>query len=323
MKIFAHGDGDGVCSAALLKILHPDAEVWFTKPASIHQYLSEVEGDVYILDIAINERFKEEIFRKLGELSKEGKKVVYIDHHPLPLQIFKSDVPVTDFVHEVGASTSELVYRYYESSFSPELDRIALWGAISDYCEETEFVREHASKYDRRTIYLEAGLLSQALGEADFDYKRKVVEQLSRGISPVEIEGMFDWALKANQRDKELWEYVKRNVVREGDLAIVYDIPVSSGGKAAFNALGITGASVGICVLRKGEEMDISVRRRAGVKLNLDLLLRKIAPRFGGSGGGHEGAAGARIPVENFQAFMETLKREISPVLPRDISLRR
>jgi nanoRNase/pAp phosphatase (c-di-AMP/oligoRNAs hydrolase) len=45
--------------------------------------------------------------------------------------------------------------------------------------------------------------------------------------------------------------------------------------------------------------------------------------RFGGSGGGHEGAAGARIPVQNFEAFMETLKREISPMLPRNSSLRR
>lgn len=323
MKIFAHGDGDGVCSASLIKAIYPEAEVWFTKPASIHRYLAEVEeGPVCILDIAINEKAKEEVFSKLEKLSRESQ-VLYFDHHPLPLAVFKSDVPC-NFIHEVGVSTSELVFRYFESRLSPEMDRVALWGAISDYCEETEFVRDHLSKYDRRTIYMEAGLISQALTEADFDYKRRMVELLSKGTSPVEMEGIFDLAFKATQKDKEIWEYVKANVVREGNLAIVYNLPPTfSGGKAAFNALGVTGADVGMSVTSKNGEMDISMRRRAGVKINLDLLLRKIAPRFGGSGGGHEGAAGARIPAENFQAFMETLKREISPLLPRDISLRR
>jgi RecJ-like exonuclease len=322
MKIFAHGDADGVCSASLIKLLHPEAEVWFAKPSSLYTYLKEVQPGtpLFILDIAINELYKEEIFKKLAELSKEAD-VTYVDHHPLPLQVFKSDVPC-NFVHQLGMSTSELVFRYF--SIPEGYDKIALWGAIGDYCEETDFVREHLSKYDRRAIYMEAGLLSEALSEADFDYKRSVVEALSRGATPVELPGIFDLVVRASQKSKEILEYVRRNVKVEGNLAIVYGLPsFSSGGKAAFNALGLTGVDVGICVLRKGDEMDISMRRRAGVNLNLDLLLRKVALRFGGSGGGHEGAAGARIPVQNFEAFMETLKREISPMLPRNSSLRR
>jgi len=322
MKIFAHGDADGVCAASLVKLLHPEAEVWFAKPSSLHIYLREVQPGtrLFILDIAINELYKEEIFKKLAELSEKAE-VTYVDHHPLPLEVFKRDVPC-NFVHQLGMSTSELVFRYF--SIPEEHDRIALWGAIGDYCEETDFVREHLSRYDRRAIYMEAGLLSEALSEADFDYKRLAVEFLSRGMTPVELPGIFDLVIKASQKSKEILEYVRQNVKVEDNLAIVYGLPsFSSGGKAAFNALGLTGADVGICVLRKGDEMDISMRRRAGVNLNLDLLLRKVALRFGGSGGGHEGAAGARIPIQNFEAFMETLKREISPTLPRDSHLRR
>ena len=322
MKVFAHGDGDGVCSAAIVKFLYPEAEIWFTKPSSLHTYLKELQPGtpLFILDIAINELHKEEIFKKLAELSGEAE-VTYLDHHPLPLQVFKRDVPC-NFIHQTGVSTSELAFHYF--SPPPELDRVALWGAISDYCEETDFVRERLSSYDRRTIYMEAGLLSEALSEADFDYKRQVVEALSKGASPVEVPGIFELILRANQKAKEVLEYVRRSVKVEGNLAIVYDLPSSSsGGKAAFNALGLTGADVGVCVLRKGEEMDISMRRRAGVNLNLDILLRKVELRFGGSGGGHEGAAGARIPVQNFEGFMETLKREISPLLPRNSSLKR
>jgi nanoRNase/pAp phosphatase (c-di-AMP/oligoRNAs hydrolase) len=47
-------------------------------------------------------------------------------------------------------------------------------------------------------------------------------------------------------------------------------------------------------------------------------MLRHITARIGGSGGGHEGAAGATIPVELFETFIEALKTEIAPVIRRN-----
>jgi len=48
-------------------------------------------------------------------------------------------------------------------------------------------------------------------------------------------------------------------------------------------------------------------------------LLRTIVIRIGGSGGGHEGAAGATVPLDSLQAFLEMVKREISPIRNKTI----
>ncbi|MEM2029165.1 MAG: DHH family phosphoesterase, partial [Candidatus Bathyarchaeia archaeon] len=56
---------------------------------------------------------------------------------------------------------------------------------------------------------------------------------------------------------------------------------------------------------RKGF-IDMSLRTcEKGIDLNS--ILRRISLKFGGSGGGHPQAAGARIPKENFPKFIEEL----------------
>ncbi len=318
VKILAHGDADGICAAALARARLPEAEVWFTRPVTLLRDLNEVElgTAVVILDVAISESQKVQIFERMRELAKNDE-VVYIDHHPLPPETLKRDIPATQLVHSVAASTSELTFKLFRSELDPDLDRVAIWGAIADYIEETDFVREGLSKYDRRTIYLEAGLLSQALAEAagDYHFKRDVVLKLARGVPPSEISEVVERAMKATRRDWEVWRYVKEHVKREGNLAIVHNLPSGSLGKAALYALGITGADVGICTRVNEAEVDMSLRRRVGIGLDLNVLLRHITARVGGSGGGHEGAAGATVPVERFDEFLDTLKKEISPIV--------
>jgi len=320
VKILAHGDADGICSAALVRARFPNAEVWFTRPVTLAKDLEEIElgTTTIILDIAISEGHKDEIFQYMRELAQHDE-VLYIDHHPLPPDVLREDVPATQFVHMIGESTSELTYKLFREALPPELDRVALWGAIADYATETDFVREELNKYDRRTIYMEAGLLSQALGEAggEYHYKREVVIKLSRGIPPSEVPGIVERAIKSTRREWEIWRYVREHVIREGNLAIIYDLPSGSLSKGALYALGTAGTDVGLCTRRKGNEVDISVRRRGDVRLDLNTILRRITSRIGGSGGGHEGAAGATVPADIFDDFLNSFKREISPIIRR------
>ncbi|MFN4133824.1 MAG: DHHA1 domain-containing protein, partial [Candidatus Hadarchaeales archaeon] len=290
----------------------------FTRPVNLLRDLNSIEPGttLFIADVAISESDKENIFNRMRELAKLSE-VVYVDHHPLPYNTLKKDIPATQMAHELGTSASELTFRLLIDDEKSDLDRLALWGAIADYCENTPFVQEGLNKYDRRTIYMEAGLLSQALGEAggDYAFKREVVHALAKGIPPSEIPELVDKALKATKREWEVYEYVKKNVIVDGNLAILLDLPSGSLGKAALYALGITGASIGICTRKDDDEVDISVRKRGEVRVDLNELLRHVTARLGGSGGGHEAAAGATVPAAIFDTFMETFKREVTPII--------
>ncbi len=321
VKILAHGDSDGVCSAALAKARFPRAEIWFTRPVTLLKDLKEIEPGTttVILDIAISETQKTEIFRQMRELAHRDE-VLYIDHHPLPPSTLREDVPATQFAHTIGESTSEITFKLFRANLLPELDRVALWGAIADYAWQTDFVSEELNRYDRRTIYMEAGLLSQALGEAggNYHYKRDVVIKLAQGEPPSEISEIVERALKATKREWEVWQYVREHVIQEGNLAIIYDLPSGSLGKAALYAIGSAGTDVGMSTRKNEDEVDISVRRREGVKVDLNEILRRITSRIGGSGGGHEGAAGASVPIDLFDDFLESFKKEVSPIISRN-----
>jgi RecJ-like exonuclease len=167
---------------------------------------------------------------------------------------------------------------------------------------------------------MEAGLLSQALGEAagDYDYKRKVVQNLSKGTPPTEIPELVERALKATKREWGTYSYVKKNVEVDKNLAVLRDLPSGSLGKAALYAMGITGADIGICTRRDEDEIDLSIRRREGVRVDLNELLRHITSRIGGSGGGHEGAAGATVPASIFETFLDMVKKEVAPIPTRE-----
>jgi RecJ-like exonuclease len=55
---------------------------------------------------------------------------------------------------------------------------------------------------------------------------------------------------------------------------------------------------------------DISIRRRNG-DVDLNTILRRVAPDHGGTGGGHPFAAGARIPERELEAFLYNLDEAI------------
>jgi single-stranded-DNA-specific exonuclease len=81
--------------------------------------------------------------------------------------------------------------------------------------------------------------------------------------------------------------------------------------KAAIYAASYGQREVGIAAEyreRKGA-YDLSIRSRGDVDVNR--LLRSIAPKFGGSGGGHPLAAGARIPENFLDAFLRAFDTEL------------
>ncbi len=311
--ILAHGDGDGVCSAALaLSFLRSqcDVSVYFTHPAGLlhdlREFTSKGSG-VVILDIAVNELHTEEIVKSLEEYASEGL-VIYIDHHPLP-ENFRIPRGVV-WVHDTCCSASELTFRYlHEKGLSEEYSRVSLYGAICDYLDETPWVKRELWRWDRRSVFLEAGIVSQGLEGArrDYEFKRAVVEHLARNSLPSQMPELVERSLKQAELDEKLRIWVKGNLMISRQVAYVLN-PPGSVGRAANYARIYSGVKVGIGI---EERRDVYVMSLRSTECDLNSILRRLSRKLGIHGGGHPSAAGARVPKALFEVFIEELNNEL------------
>jgi RecJ-like exonuclease len=264
---------------------------------------------VVIADIAIDELYSQRVAEELRALGSRAQ-IVYIDHHPLP-EGFKPPENIT-FIHDVYCSASELTFRFFhERGLDAEFSRVALYGAISDYLDETPWVRRELLKWDRRSIFLEAGIVSQGLEGAkrDHNFKRSVVKHLAKNLPPSQMQELVARAIKQAEADEKLRLWVKENVKIFNSIAYVIN-PPGSVGRAANYARIYTNAKIGIAAEERGETLVMSLRGDGSFDLNK--ILRKLSKELGIHGGGHPVAAGARMPKSIFQRFLEELSKEVS-----------
>jgi single-stranded-DNA-specific exonuclease len=314
--VLTHGDGDGVVSAALtcayVRAKGLACNVLFTHPVGVVEDLKTFtkQGDnITILDIAIDELRGDELLRVLKTRAESGR-VTYIDHHPLP-EGFDAVGGGVEFIHDTCCSASELSYRYFSGKgLDPEYGRVALYGAISDYLDETLWVRNELLKWDRRSIYLEAGILTQGLegSRRDHEFKRKVVAHLSENKLPSMLQDLVSRALNQAIADEKLRLWVKANVHVYGSISYVVD-PIGSLGRAANYAMVYGGTLVGIAAESRGDMYVLSLRSREGFDLNQ--VLRELSRRLNIHGGGHPYAAGARMKKDVFKRFLDELAASI------------
>lgn len=309
--IFTHSDGDGICSSALALAANPDARVFFTHPYGLLEDLENAKvGDtVIICDIALSDDKLKEKLERFSDLNSAGE-LIYIDHHPLPEGISKENIPGR-VIHKIDSSASELAYVFFHNSISRPVSRAAIYGAISDYMDNTPVINHLLCNWDKRAIYFETGVLVQGLEgrKKDHEFKRKVVAHLSTGQPPSLCLDLLESAVENTKREEEIIQVLNDHIKVYGEVAYVLDIPFSLG-KTAIYARALAGVTVGIAGERKKGFIDMSLRTCEG-GLDLNILLRCVAPKLGGSGGGHPQAAGARIPEENFLKFIEEINEAI------------
>ena len=308
--IFTHGDCDGICAGAIVKSAFPDSTVFFTSPVSLLgelNNLAESYDNIVICDIAIDEKTSAHLKKKLDALS-EFSKIFYIDHHPLP----ENGYNTRWFYHDT-CSASEQAYRIFERKLSRDMRRVAIYGAIGDF-SETVSVRKWEHDWDIRTLYFYAGMLIQGITYAgrDYDYKRRILYELSEDTPPTRIEGLLEAAIIASRKEEEIRVHVRQKVVKLRNLAYVIDINGYMS-KAAIYAASFGNALVGIsCEHRPHKHVyDLSVRLRNG-GVDLNTILRRVSLKHGGTGGGHPFAGGARIPEKELDAFLNDMDNALS-----------
>jgi len=308
--IFTHGDSDGICAGAIVKSALPGSTVFFTSPVGLLGELNSLTEDhenIVICDIAVDEKSFRQLKERLNELSEESK-ITFMDHHPLPEAGFNAPW----FYHD-NCSSSEQAYRIFEKKLDRDVRSVAIYGAMGDF-NETEIIKKWMRDWDKRTLYFYAGVLIQGITYAgrDYDFKRRIVEALSEDIPPPWIDGLLDAALIASKKEEDIKLTVRQKVVKLKNLAYVIDIN-GYRSKAAIYAAAYGDAGIGIsCEHRSHKHVyDLSIRLRKG-KADLNLLLRRIAPEHGGTGGGHPFAGGARIPEKELKAFLYDLDDALS-----------
>lgn len=310
--ILAHGDCDGVCSASLALSAKKDARVIFTNPAGLLSELKSIEtGNIIITDIALTPTHKDEIVFEFKRLSSKGR-IIYLDHHPLPSGLTMKKLPVETVGGSKGACASELAYTCFRDVLDPEMSRVAIYGAIGDYSDNTLGVRELLKKWDKRELYLEAGILVAALEgvkKRDFDFKRSLVTYLSENRLPSLDWDLVEIAIRESEKDEKMRRILRGLVKAHGKVAYVVNVEWSLG-KAATYARAYANALVGVAAEEVEENMDMSIR---SVSLkNLHRIVSKVAEEVRGIGGGHANAAGARVPKESFLEFIRRLDEELS-----------
>jgi len=310
--IFTHGDSDGLCAGALALAAFPDSPIYFTNAVSIMADIENAKGfdRVVISDIAINIPTSGQLKDRIDRLAAVAE-VIYIDHHPLP-EGFKADWLTSDLT----SSASEMTYRYLKDRLPRDMNRVALYGAIGDYRDDSLSVYSLVQDWDKRSLYYQAGTLSQGIeiGRRDYDWKRYLIMQLAKNAQPSDIQDLAKNAQREAQSENEMRLRVRQDVIRMRNLSYVLDEKASIG-KAAIYARVYGRTPVGLSAeYREGRDVyDFSLR--AIGRINLNPVISRVAPKHGGNGGGHPLAAGGRVPAGNLKEFLRDLDDAIGEEL--------
>jgi RecJ-like exonuclease len=79
--------------------------------------------------------------------------------------------------------------------------------------------------WDKRSLYYQAGTLSQGIeiGRRDYEFKRWLVTQLSKNVQPSDIDVLAKNAIITSRQENELRKRVARDVVSLQSVSYVMD----------------------------------------------------------------------------------------------------
>jgi nanoRNase/pAp phosphatase (c-di-AMP/oligoRNAs hydrolase) len=194
----------------------------------------------------------------------------------------------------IGSSTAELVYGLYKAN-GLAIDHNVAFVLVLAMITDTGHFRFAGAE----TIEIVGRILAEGgIKYADVaDFLGQVPVDLSCRIA----------ILKAASRI---------TLHRVGDYLIV-ESRVSSFASQAATSLINLGADVAFVGSEKDRERRISGRVRRGVDLDLARLLQEVGKKFGGSGGGHAGAAGVVITGDLDKALEECIDMAVARLLDK------
>ncbi|MFA5174066.1 MAG: DHHA1 domain-containing protein [Candidatus Pacearchaeota archaeon] len=322
---FFDNDNDGLCSFLLLRRYldrgkgiaiksFPDLSVSYFKR------VKELNPDyIFILDKPI---VSQEFLDKIKEANLP---VVWIDHHAVE----KPDVEnyYNSYFHNNGEPGEPVSYLCYKITNKKEDIWLAMIGGISD-CFMPDFFNEFDKKYPELSMKnpkspfdllynSEIGRIARILDFSLKDTTTNVVNMLKFMIkvnSPIEVleenaktKQILNRYEQINKKYKELMKKARQNL---GNKLIYFqyggDFSLSSN---LANQLSYEFPNKFIVVVYiNGDIANISMRGKNALKLTSEAI--QDIP--GATGGGHEGATGAKMSVSDLPLFRDKMEAMIS-----------
>jgi single-stranded-DNA-specific exonuclease len=328
-------DVDGIASAALLKAAFENVSVILvdyaniistlekinletsSSPASTKTFRGKKMPKIFICDLGLNKKNEQRFMDILSNSISKGYDVTYIDHHDLSEHASECLIEMgVSLIHSIRECTSVQVYSKFKRRLKPDAAFYAAAGALSDYLENGPRGSSLITKFDRQFLMLESSVLSYMISANQHDNKflGTIVDSLSSMKYPHEIEGGFLIAEKYAKKIVHGMNSIKKLIVEAKEVAYVQGNAELSAAATVNFVLGASDRGVAMVYKLKDDinSYVISIRGSKGCKVHLGRLVNDISSNMGGSGGGHDKAAGAVIPKENFIKFIEMLDRSVS-----------
>ncbi|MBM3291760.1 hypothetical protein FJY84_03690 [Candidatus Bathyarchaeota archaeon] len=311
-----HGDDlDGLtCGALLTKLFN--AEVILANYDTIEDALKSVPestDQLYITDINL----RDALICHLNKIA-EKTKIIIIDHHPMT-QTFKVEMREkgVEVMHDTRDCASALVYNIFRSRLEHDAARIAAYAAISDMFEDGPIASIILDHMDRKFVQHEAFILTHALGcEQSSEFKYQVIKDLSVYAYPHRIKNANELAYKQLEKIVKIKDIIPIKAIKLGRLAYMECNDDLSTGEVANIIMDTLGLDVGLCYKISDGMANISLRGERRLIEHLGEIAFKLADNCGGFGGGHNRAAGAKIPENTLKQFIQDLSEELKPWVP-------
>jgi RecJ-like exonuclease len=302
-----HGDDiDGLTSGAFLIRLF-GAKVTPANYDDLEDALKGVDEDVdhlYITDLNLREVLLPLIKEIRGHAS-----VTLIDHHPMEKSLGDSLRGLgVEIIHDTRDCASVLVYNHFKEKLGVEGARLAAYAAVSDMFEDGPIASRLMDGMDRKFVQNEALMLSAALGADQSEtFKRRLLDELSRFAYPHRIKGVVEASVAQMEKIVKIKETVPKRAKRIGRLAVMECGDDSSTGEVANIIMDTLLVPVGMCWKDQGEMVNISLRGERRLPEHLGEVVSRLSKKYGGFGGGHARASGAKVPKEKLDAFISDL----------------
>ena len=314
MTVFSiiHGDDvDGLTCGAFLKRVK-GGEFYLANYDNLDNALEKVKPPIdtlYICDLNVRDSLEHEL-RRIRQFAT----INIIDHHQMSPELRKTLAEIGVNIRlETDDCAAVLVYDTFKSMLGREARRLAAYAAISDMFEDGPLADPILSRMDRKFAQHEAQLLTHALSsDQSIEFKRMVMDELSKYAYPHRIEGVVEKAIQCLEEMTRIKEAIPANSEIIGRVAVMEANGDNSTGGISNLLIDTLGVDVGISYKLNDNYYNLSLRGEKDLKEHLGDISKELGAKYNGFGGGHQRASGIKVPKENLKPLMDELIKRIN-----------